>query len=218
MKKTLTMLVCLILFGTSLPTFANTTESNLTEGSFKTEGNITYETFELDGKKYSLTREIYQNGKVSSVLTEDGVETLIEYNPDTHETFVNGSKVNNGINEIEDIGIGARNYATSYVGSVTYNIPVGTAMGVAISMVAAYTKLPVSMVKQMLLIGGIALGALAIDEVLNVKVATYKTTKKFQDHGMCFPQYKFQYFSNLIINGKKKAGKWSDFWLASKPC
>lgn len=206
----------ILVLWTVIPTFATEVEVQ-NEISAENEA-ITYEMFEVNGTEVTISKEELENGKIRAILNEEGSETLIEYNPETNETHINGEKLNNAksIVEIRENEIQAITWR--YVGTYSYTIPVGTTVALAISLVSIYTKIPASTVRQMMLTAGLALGGLAIDQPFVVGVSQYRSTVQVQNPGMCFPQYLFRNTSRLYINGVAKTTNTSEPFTTSSPC
>ena len=166
-----------------------------------------------------MTKQVKENGDTKAVLVGNGEKDKIDYFPSEHETYIDGVEANIDINEIsEEIeevdlsgvndGDGIGTYAVPNDGSglvytmtYTYNVPVGTVLSTAISLISIWTKVPADKVKQSLMVVGL-LYVSQLDSLLTVKVAQYRTYNKVQESYMCYPQYKWKNYSTLYYKGK----------------
>ncbi|SEO33644.1 hypothetical protein SAMN04488134_106119 [Amphibacillus marinus] len=208
MKKICTILICMVLFFSNVG-FISANQLNEDESSLYVE----------------VVQELNDEGMIeATIITENGSNEVV-YNPENGETYLDGVLLEVNFEEADiqvqpfsnDPG-GSGNGGLFYLGTTRNYVPVGTTISVAAGLITIWTGFPTSKIIQSIIVvaGGTAMTKL--DKVLEVETKQYRTTKKVQDSGMCYPQYKYQNQTRYIYKGKYSKWNIGALFLGSKPC
>ncbi|QDP40274.1 hypothetical protein [Radiobacillus deserti] len=218
-RKFIVFIVTLSLFLTSsLPTHASKSTKSLT---------LT-DDFEV--------KQTVDNGGIvhAQVITEDQINEII-YNPETGETYLDGKiipmEVKKSFDESIELTLDRNQLifpkaiatppgagGAKYLGTHVYDIPAGTLLSSAITLISIWTRVPASRIKQTLIwLVGTAVTQ-PLDKLLDVEIRQYRTSKKVKEGNMCYPQYKFKNFSQILYRSKRSNTFESSWFLGSRPC
>lgn len=167
----------------------------------------------------NLGIEELENGNIRGVLNENGINSIIEYNPFLGETYLNGELLPTDIsidNSENNMYNSRYNYSWVYLGTVNHSIPIGTTVSTAISLVSIWTGIPLSKVKQTILVGGGLAISQKLDNIITLKKMQYRTSKMVTEPQMTRPQYKYRDKVWYYYKGKQLDGIVYDFF-GSKP-
>ena len=173
-----------------------------------------------------VNQEVHEDGTIHAEIVTDSEIAEVIYNPETGETYLNGELIDmtvekNSNHEISpfahDGGCGGSGLVS--VGTYKYNVPIGSTIAIAAGLITIWTGVPASRITQslILLVGGPA--STKLNKLLQTETKQYRTSKKVQEPGMCFPQYKYINNNRYIFNGKTSS--WSGlgaYYLTSKLC
>lgn len=198
---------------------------NFSNFQFLNSDTVAAKSNDVETNDINLTKTIDEDGIVHAELTTPQENAKIIFNPKSGETYLNDKLIKSkykwdkneegAITPYANLPIGSG--GSVYLGTYYYDIPVGTTINTAAALITIWTGLPTSKIAQTIIVlTGVSLTRL--DSLLDVEVREYRTAKKVQEAGMCYPQYKHKTYSNLIYKGKHSNTTASGWYLTSKPC
>ncbi|CEK40105.1 hypothetical protein [Paraclostridium sordellii] len=164
-----------------------------------------------------LTKKVNKDGVIEATLNDNGVISNITYNPNSNETYLNGELLSTSI--VMEENIQSNRYSWVYTGTISQDIPLGTALTTAASIAGIWLGIPASKVKQTLIALGYVTASMTLDGKFSLKRKQYRSSVPIKEGSMTVADYKYKTISSFIKNSNNRVvlGPYTDTFFGSRP-